>query len=95
MLARSVAKNPPHPVHDPGDCPGRFVTTSEPFFFISRATFDLLEPYPWTLLFIGSAPLYDVSITQIHGHHANRTLESALHALVTVPEGDSNGVSAY
>jgi hypothetical protein len=39
-----------------------------------------------------SAPLYDVSITQIHGHHANRTLESALHALVTVPVGDSNGV---
>ena len=39
-----------------------------------------------------SASLYDVSITQIHGHHANRTLESALHALVTVPECASNGV---
>ena len=41
-----------------------------------------------------SAPLYGVSITQIHGHHANRTLESVLRTLVIVPECDSNGVWA-
>lgn len=41
------------PVRYPGDCPGRFVT------------FDLLEPYPLTLLLIGS-PLFCQSRTGNH-----------------------------